>query len=452
MNEKNKLRNYWTKEKCHEVALLCSSRIEFNNKYSSAYVKCVKNKWLYDICNHMIIIKNKTGYWNKEKCHEVALKYTTRSDFKSKKSHIYRISCDNNWLDEICSHMIIVKQPNGYWTKERCHDKSLLCNSRREFSINYSTAYSISRKNNWLDDICIHMSEKQKPKGYWTKEKCLEISILCKDKIEFMNNHYDAYKASLKLNCLDEICSHMIIGRQPNDYWTKERCHEDALKYTTKSEWIKKSNVAYLKCNKNKWLNDVCSHMTTTINKSDRIIYSFEFEDKSIYIGLTCNIKTRYNQHLNKNTNSSVIEYINKTKITPIFNELTDFIPYEQAQEMEIIFIEYYRKLNYNILNKVKGGNLGGSNRKLNYDYCKKISLKYNTIYELSHNKRTIYNFSKKNNWLDDFYPNEKCNFDTCKIITSKFKNRSELKNKNHKIYRICKKNNWLDIFYKKKK
>lgn len=40
-----KVRNFWSKEECHEKALLCSSRNEFKNKYNSYYAKALKQKW-----------------------------------------------------------------------------------------------------------------------------------------------------------------------------------------------------------------------------------------------------------------------------------------------------------------------------------------------------------------------------------------------------------------------
>jgi hypothetical protein len=36
---------------------------------------------------------------------------------------------------------------------------------------------------------------------------------------------------------------------------------EAALKYQTKSEFTKKSLGAYLKAQRNNWLNEICSHM-----------------------------------------------------------------------------------------------------------------------------------------------------------------------------------------------
>ena len=48
-----KVRNIWTKEECHEKALLCNSRSEFHNKYNTHYHKAMREKWLDEICSHM---------------------------------------------------------------------------------------------------------------------------------------------------------------------------------------------------------------------------------------------------------------------------------------------------------------------------------------------------------------------------------------------------------------
>ena len=45
--------------------------------------------------------------WTKEKCKEEALKYDNRTSFRINSISAYRKSNDNNWLDEICSHMEI---------------------------------------------------------------------------------------------------------------------------------------------------------------------------------------------------------------------------------------------------------------------------------------------------------------------------------------------------------
>lgn len=45
--------------------------------------------------------------------------------------------------------------------------------------------------------------------------------------------------------------------------WTKERCLEDALRYSTRGEFCKESPSAYARSLRCKWIDEVCSHMIT---------------------------------------------------------------------------------------------------------------------------------------------------------------------------------------------
>ena len=109
--------------------------------------------------------KKPSGYWTKERCQEEALKYNSKSELKKKRSRVYNISLKNKWLDEICFHMIELKKPNNYWTKERCQEEALKNNTRNEFKNMSRSAYSISLKNKWLDDVCSHMKKRRNRKN-----------------------------------------------------------------------------------------------------------------------------------------------------------------------------------------------------------------------------------------------------------------------------------------------
>ena len=284
----------WTKKKCKEVALLCKNRNEFGKKYRSAYIACYRN----------------------------------------------------NWLNEICSHMISRKS----WNKDDCNKVSLLCKSRNEFSIKYGSTYRIALSNNWLDSICSHMISTKKPMGYWCKEKCKEVALLCKTKKEFCIKYKKAYNLSLK----------------------------------------------------NKWMEEFSKHMIPLGNLKRRLVYACEFDDKSIYIGLTCNSQRRKTEHLN--TNTSVTKYVNLTGLKPFYRELTDYIEVNEAINMEKYYVDYFKSNGFNILNRKETGDVGGKD-KWNYEKCKKEATNYKSRSEFAKNKRNAYNLSRKEKWLDEFYP-----------------------------------------------
>ena len=55
------------------------------------------------------------GYiiWTHERVEEVALKYNKRTDFKKNNAGAYDAAWRNNWLDDVCSHMINGNQPKN---------------------------------------------------------------------------------------------------------------------------------------------------------------------------------------------------------------------------------------------------------------------------------------------------------------------------------------------------
>ena len=71
------------------------------------------------------------------------------------------------------------KKPNGYWTYERCKEEALKYESRSDFKRKNNYAYISSRKNKWLDEICVHMLKKNKQIGYWTFDRCRETALKC---------------------------------------------------------------------------------------------------------------------------------------------------------------------------------------------------------------------------------------------------------------------------------
>jgi hypothetical protein len=86
----------------------------------------------------------------------------------------------------------------------------------------------------------------------WTKELCVESAKKYKNIITWRKNCWTAYTISRKNKWLDECTIHM----KKNIKWTKELCMEDAKKYNARGEWQKKSPSAYVTSRKNKWLDE----------------------------------------------------------------------------------------------------------------------------------------------------------------------------------------------------
>lgn len=240
-------------------------------------------------------------------------------------------------------------------------------------------------------------------RGYWTKEKCQEVALLCKYRNEFNKKYKVAYVTSSKNGWLSEICSHMNYDNvTPPNFWTKEKCQDVASKFICRSDFQKKEYNAYRRAYENGWLDEICSHMIKIGNMSKRLVYACEFADNSVYIGLTCNSNRRITEHLTGKT--SVYKHIEETGLYPTYKELTDYIPANDASNLEIYYVEKYKESGFTILNKGKAGGLGGGRIKWNYETCKEEASKYPNKTFFCKSKRKAYDKCLKEGWLNEFF------------------------------------------------
>ena len=241
----------------------------------------------------------------------------------------------------------------------------------------------------------------QKPTGYWTKEKCHEIALKFKTKKQFKKEYSYVYKISLKNKYINDITNHMTEIVKPLNYWTKEKCHEESLKYNHRIDFQKNSTSAYIISHNNKWLDDICNHMISLGNKTKRCIYVFEFDDNYAYIGLTYNIEKRINEHLN-DKNSSVFNFIKNNNSNYIFKQLTEYKNIEDSILDEETILNNYKENNWNIINKQKTGAVGGNILIWTKEKCQEESLKYKYRKEYEINNPASYKSALRNKWLDD--------------------------------------------------
>jgi 5-bromo-4-chloroindolyl phosphate hydrolysis protein len=244
----------WTKEKCHKVALNYKSRIDFQRNSPSAYQIARKNGWLNEICQHI----NRPPYishkkWTKEKCHEVALKCKNRTEFNEKYGGAYEVARVNSWLDEVTTHI----PPTKKWNKENCIKIALSCKTRKEFREKYNHAYQVVRINGWSDELYSQMTMVKGTKGYWTKEKCHQIALKYTTRMDIIKHDRDCYTYIMINGLSRELFSHFIeTTKKPYGYWNNfENCKEAASHYNSITELCRKNSHVYKVARKNNWLH-----------------------------------------------------------------------------------------------------------------------------------------------------------------------------------------------------
>ncbi len=245
---------YWTKEKCAEEALKYNQRRQFAINNKSAYSICVKNKWIDDVCKHMIKIGNKLKrciyaiefsdnsayigltfnidlrfrehlslgkkitsvgkYIIKTGLNPIIKQLTEylHIDESSNLEKIYlNVYNNNGWVLLNRSKAGNIGGNNVIWTKEKCAEEAKKYTKRSHFKKYSHSAFGRAYKQNWLNDICDHMTEMPKKHGYWNnKISCLEEAKKYLNRSDFRINSYSAYNGCVKNGWLNEACYHMV--------------------------------------------------------------------------------------------------------------------------------------------------------------------------------------------------------------------------------------------------
>lgn len=295
------------------------------------------------------------------------------------------------------------------WTYEKCKEEASKYEYRSDFK-KTGRAYVVARQNKWLDDWF-----NSEFKCKWTYNKCLEESKKYKFYSEFNSNNYVAYNKVL------------LKG------------------------WIKDFT----------WLTDDRGVYDTTSKMY--CVYKYEWpENKTIYIGLTKNLKERDRGHKKtikkrgKLYESSVKKYSDKNNLeipSPITIEdkLTSF----EAREKEDYWVKYYTEKKWNVLNEaktgIKSGSIGGPVKKWDYDSCYKEAKKYKSRSEFQKLSYGAYRVAHRNNWIDEYpwmkpkiHPNGYWNYERCFEEAKKYEHKSDFERKSHSSFVSAKNNGWL--------
>jgi hypothetical protein len=251
---------YWTKERCMEEARKYTTKKDWGRAGKGSYAKSILNDWFDECVAHMIPNKNKPkGYWTKERCMEDALNYSSRNEWNDNSNSSYNAAKKNGWIEECATHMI--KKINIWKDKERCLEVAKRHDSIRQWQLNHSTSYIMARKNGWFDECIAHMVSIKKPSGYWTKERCMEDALKYSTKTEWLKKNAKCYQAARRNGWVKECSLHMIELVKPKGYWTKERCIEEAKKYVSRKEWGLNSGGSYYYARHNNWIEECAAHM-----------------------------------------------------------------------------------------------------------------------------------------------------------------------------------------------
>jgi predicted GIY-YIG superfamily endonuclease len=212
---------------------------------------------------------------------------------------------------------------------------------------------------------------------------------------DFCIKHIGAYASSKKNGWFKDICSHLIKKPLSDDDIINQ-----AKKYNSRTELINKNiNLHLIAKRRNLW-EKCCSHMKRIGNLMNRAIYSIEFYDNSVYVGLTLNYEKRLNAHIKKG------KFKNKMRTVKYkFIEHGIFYDIDTAPKKEAELIETYRSKGWSILNTKQAGALGPVQTK-DLDKLKieitNIANKYKYIGDFKKHDTSAYSLACKHGFLKD--------------------------------------------------
>lgn len=384
-------------------------------------------------------------FWQKKSIRAVAKKYLTRGEFRNKENGAYAAAIKLGILDSVCSHMKVIQQPPGYWTKKRIVEIAKKYKDRTEFSKKNPKAYQQAYKLKITKEAFAHMPLKIEH-GKWSRKKVIKIAKKFKTVMEFKNSEGGAYAFAYKKGFLNEIKKNFNIIRRSENTWTKKEILEISKKYKRRKDFYRGNKKAYRIALNKGWLDEIYSTLKMGKTSSQlRGVYAFEFGNKSVYIGLTNNYNNRYRNHMEK----------------PLFRKLTDkfgltFVMFNQfysphdAGKVEKLKVESYRRNGWEILNKAPAGGLGGYSKVWTLNKLKKITRQYDSLAEFRKNEPRAYSSMKKFKLvkaLTKHMPRKTRSWTKSELLkeAKKYKTMREFRLNNRTAYSACQRSGILD-------
>lgn len=189
-----------------------------------------------------------SGKWTFEKAYDIALNFQSVKEMCEEYEYLYKISKARGWLEKFDwfrgAEIKIEKQT--VWTEDVCRQEALKYKTRSEFRSKCRGAYDKARDSGWLDTYDWLSYPK---KIIWDYDNCKEEAAKYSGKYDFQKGSYTAYKHAYENGWLDEFFP--SPKRRLLDYDT---CKRLASQYSSSSELLKNDRSLYNTIDKKGWL------------------------------------------------------------------------------------------------------------------------------------------------------------------------------------------------------
>lgn len=285
-----------------------------------------------------------------------------------------------------------------------CERVSKMCETKKDFKINFTELFWISKRKTWLRDF-VWLKRAKRVTNY-THEKCYELSRLCKTRTEFARKYSRAWKIA------------------KDNEW--DDCFDG--------------------------LSNVCVYHDDDVDT----VYCYIFkETKHVYVGrcLKRRVIERHNEHSNPKINDTVYKYCteNNCKLPPM-TIIIDSCSLQDGVEKEGYYMQYYINMGYTLINKQPAGSTGAIRYgKWTHKKCQKAALQCKTLMEFEERFAGAYSACLRHKWtdvLDEAFPNRRHIYTDEEMISimKQYTLISKFKAEHASLYRRAKKKDLLKL------
>lgn len=385
-------RKPYTEEELAEIASGYDVLQVFYTEQTSVY-NAIRRRGLKEkLCAHM---KRGDNYRTEEDYAAIVSKYDTMREFREKEPKIYDAMLKRGLVKKLCGRLRYEVKPS--YSLEELAAVASIYDDYHVFCEEEPNIRQAITNRGLTDKLCKHMYRK-KSKDI-PESELAAIALKYNDVEVFMKEQPHVFDRIRKRGLKAKLCGHM---KQKWCHRSDTELAEVASGYDVLQEFREVEPKAYREICRRGLLDELCSHMVRRGMWSKRQIYVFTFSDGYAYIGLSMNPKYRYSQHTKSDEYSPVFQHIRKTKASYEFNILTDWLEAASATKIEDEYIKKYAADGWKMLNKAKGGALGGTHTyndwRLSYE-----AGKYNSMKGFMKGSPRFYKYMKKHGLLDKY-------------------------------------------------
>lgn len=197
-------------------------------------------------------IKRRSSKWNETTCAKSALRFSTKSEWFEGQSGAYLAAKRLKIFDDCTKHM----KGSVSWSLDKCKESASKYSSRSEWYANDPNAYQAAlKREDWFEKCVTHMESRGRR---YSDDDILADALKFKTRSEWFKESPYMYHASKKRGLFEKSVAHMS-----NVYvkWTEESCKSDAALYDSPRAWREHSPTAYRKAKQKGWYLSCTDHM-----------------------------------------------------------------------------------------------------------------------------------------------------------------------------------------------